>query len=173
MLKKRFINIFIVVFSLLLFIAFLFLPLFPYLSVASLRKPFKSIFIKLDGKNREFVISYTHSVNKGKVKDYYIIKDDNSLSLVKTRFVSYGAGIAEPDGKEIFVVSDDYIEIQNINRDMKMLIMFVGVVSGHAFEVNGKNIYLDSFFTPRTNLYIEYKNISFILYMLNYFNIIR
>ena len=84
---------------LLALIIILFIPIFPKLLIN------KKVF---NIKNKEFVILYTHSVNKGLVRDYYIIEDKN-IVLSKTRFASYGAGIPEPEELQKFIITDDYI----------------------------------------------------------------
>ncbi len=132
---------------------------------------FKPIFPKLlinekvfNIKNKEFVISYTHSVNKGLVRDYYIIKDKNII-LSKTRFASYGAGIPEPEETQKFIITDDYIEIDDINKKIDNLYLFVGTVANHTIEIDGEEIELKKLFKPQSNIKIEYKILSLFEYI--------
>lgn len=139
---------------------------------------FKPIFPKLlinekvfNIKNKEFVISYTHSVNKGLVRDYYIIRDKNII-LSKTRFVSYGAGIPEPEEAQKITITDDYIEINDINKKIDNLYLFVGTIANHRIEIDGEEIELKKIFKPQSSLKIEYKILSLFEYIklkLNYF----
>lgn len=107
----------------------------------------------------EFIISYTHSVNKGRVKDFYRIQD-GELYITKTRFVSYGAGIPEPENNELFVVFDDYYEIQEINRHIPKLLVAVGVIANHGIEVNNTIVYLKDFIPVQTQVVLTEKNVS-------------
>ena len=132
---------------------------------------FKPIFPKLlinekvfNIKNKEFVISYTHSVNKGLVRDYYIIEDKN-IVLLKTRFASYGAGIPEPEKSQKFTITDDYIEIDDINKKIYNLYLFVGTVANHKIEIDGEEIELKKLFKPQSRVKIEYKILSLFEYI--------
>ncbi len=115
----------------------------------------------------EFVISYTHSVNKGRVRDFYTVLDDGSLMLSKSRFGSYGAGMPEPEdlAGQVFVVTDSYLEMQQINQKMPGLYLAVGVIAGHALELlpeSGESSFwpLNEYFAPQTRLYISYRRVS-------------
>lgn len=112
-----------------------------------------------------FVISYTHSVNKGRVKDFYIIGPDRTILVEKTRFSSYGAGIPEPEEGNDFTVADGYIEIGNLNRPIQELVVRVGVVANHAVEFEGREFFLADYFKPQTAVKIEYRNISLVDYI--------
>lgn len=124
--------------------------------------------LEFEHQKETFVISYTHSVNKGRVKDYYVIKSiDNMyiLEMFKTRFLSYGAGMSEPEGNEIFLQTDDYIEISGMQRQMSFLVMAVGVIADHCIEIGSYTIKLTSYFTPQQRIKIVYKKISLIKYL--------
>lgn len=109
----------------------------------------------------EFVISYTHSVNKGRVQDFIKISTDYSLTVEKTRFVSYGAGIPEPEAGQKFIETDEYLEIQDINLQKTFFVLAVGVIANHAIEMNGNVYYLKDYFKPQTSLKIEFKRVFF------------
>ena len=141
--------------AVILLIIILFKPIFPKLLIN------KKVF---NIKNKEFVISYTHSVNKGLVRDYYIIKDKNII-LSKTRFVSYGAGIPEPEETQNFIRTDDYMEINDINKKIDNLYLFVGTIANHIIEIDGEKIELKKIFKPQSSLKIEYKILSLFEYI--------
>lgn len=98
MLKKIILSITIIVILIIL----LFIPLFPRLVLNSVKNNKINMILKID--NKKFIISYTHSVNKGRVRDFYFIDKDGNIVLDKTRFVSYGAGIAEPEKMKILLL---------------------------------------------------------------------
>lgn len=147
-------------------ITLLFIPLFPKLVLNSVKNNKVNMILNLNDK--KFIISYTHSVNKGRIRDYYFIDKNNNLILDKTRFVSYGAGIAEPESYENIVITDDYIEINKMNRIIKDFYLFIGIIANHTITADEKVIELDSFFAPQTNIKIEYKNVSLFEIIMNY-----
>ncbi len=149
----------IILLSLLLFITII-IPIFPRLVLKSVKDNNNKYIYHLEKK--EFIISYTHSVNKGRVRDYYIIDDNYNIILDKTAFVSYGAGIAEPENNENIVIKDDNIEINNINRVIKDFYLFVGIIAEHSITIDNNEIMLKSLFKPQTNIKIEYKRVSLI-----------
>ena len=147
---------------LLALIIILFIPIFPKLLINN------KIF---DIEKKEFIISYTHSVNRGRVRDYYIIKS-KYIILSKTRFMSYGAGIPEPEKRQKFRETEDYIEISDINRKIDNLYLFVGTIANHKIEIDEKKIELKEIFKPQENIKIEYKILSLFEYIelkLNHF----
>ena len=149
----------IILLSLLLFITII-IPIFPRLVLESVKDNNNKYIYHLEKK--EFIISYTHSVNKGRVRDYYIIDKNYNIILCKTTFVSYGAGIAEPENNENIVIKDDNIEINNINRVIKDFYLFVGIIAEHSITIDNNEIMLKSLFKPQTNIKIEYKRVSLI-----------
>lgn len=140
---------------LLALIIILFIPIFPKLLINN------KIF---NIEKKEFIISYTHSVNRGRVRDYYIIKS-KYIILSKTRFMSYGAGIPEPEKKQKFRETEDYIEISDINRKIDNLYLFVGTIANHKIEIDEKKIELKEIFKPQENIKIEYKILSIFEYI--------
>ena len=140
---------------LLALIIILFIPIFPKLLINN------KIF---NIEKKEFIISYTHSVNRGRVRDYYIIKS-KYIILSKTRFMSYGAGIPEPEKRQKFTETEDYIEISDINRKIDNLYLFVGTISNHKIEIDEKKIELKEIFKPQENIKIEYKILSIFEYI--------
>ena len=140
---------------LLALIIILFIPIFPKLLINN------KIF---NIEKKEFIISYTHSVNRGRVRDYYIVKN-KYIILSKTRFMSYGAGIPEPEKRQKFIETEDYIEISDINRKIDNLYLFVGTIANHKIEIDEKKIELKEIFKPQENIKIEYKILSIFEYI--------
>lgn len=140
---------------LLALIIILFIPILPKLLINN------KIF---NIEKKEFIISYTHSVNRGRVRDYYIIKS-KYIILSKTRFMSYGAGIPEPEKRQKFRETEDYIEISDINRKIDNLYLFVGTIANHKIEIDEKKIELKEIFKPQENIKIEYKILSIFEYI--------
>ena len=171
--SKRKINLLIIFFVLIIAAGVsLFASFITVLSVGS-RKSEALHFYSIAGYKKGFVISYTHSVNKGRVHDYYRPTKDKKLELYKTSFVSYGAGIPEPGETPgaSFSVTDDHYVINGLNRIVPRLVMAVGLIAEHsitfdeAVEVGKKELYLTDYFQPQTSIIFEYKKVSLISYI--------
>ncbi|MCR4579064.1 MAG: DUF1850 domain-containing protein [Treponema sp.] len=114
-----------------------------------------------------FVISYTHSVNKGRVHDYYRLCGNKRLELYQTDFVSYGAGIpeAEETPGAVFEVNGDNYSIKNLNRCLDRLVMAVGLIANHSISFGDSREYkMTSLFPAQTSIVFEYKKISLAAY---------
>ncbi len=132
-----------------------------------------------DARLEGFEIAYTHSVNKGRVHDFYRTWGTNGeLVLEKTRFVSYGAGIPEPEEMEgcQFAVTENGYEIRNINRRLKKLVMAVGLIAEHSitFWIYKNDIdpvsveyKMTDLFAPQTSIILEKKRVSLLSYILH------
>jgi len=137
------------------------LPLVRALSISN-RKNHSERIYSIKAVKEGFSVNYTHSVNKGRVHDYYRILKSGQLELYKTRFVSYGAGIPEPyetQGADFLVTEDGYI-IENLNRTLPQLVMAVGVIAEHSVTVGETEFFLKDFFKPQTSLIFEMKRLS-------------
>lgn len=172
----------LIIFVLILMIGGIFLaPVIPVLSITNRKNPNQKVY-SVDGFKNGFIISYTHSVNKGRVKDYYTIKDDYTLLCDKSIFLSYGAGIPEPQDfpDAVFSVTPEGYTITNINRNLKKLTMAVGIIANHAITIlnnkdavsnsqnkidNQKEYYLTDFFEPQTSITLQIKRVSLIKYL--------
>lgn len=142
----------------------LFIPAVNVISVSNRKFPAKKFYSR-EAALYGFVISYTHSVNKGRVHDFYRKEKDGSLTLNETEFVSYGAGIPEPEETPgaAFAVTDTGYVISNLNRNMSELVMAVGVIADHSFKINrdrDEEIMLNTLFEPQTSLRIKNQKIS-------------
>ena len=137
------------------------LPLVRALSISN-RKNHSERIYSIKAVKEGFSENYTHSVNKGRVHDYYRILKSGQLELYKTRFVSYGAGIPEPyetQGADFLVTEDGYI-IENLNRTLPQLVMAVGVIAEHSVTVGETEFFLKDFFKPQTSLIFQVKRLS-------------
>lgn len=137
------------------------LPLVRALSISN-RKNHSERIYSIKAVKEGFSINYTHSVNKGRVHDYYRILKSGQLELYKTLFLSYGAGIPEPyetQGADFLVTEDGYI-IENLNRALPQLVMAVGVIAEHSVTVGETEFFLKDFFKPQTSLVFQVKRLS-------------
>ena len=137
------------------------LPLVRALSISN-RKNHSERIYSIKAVKEGFSVNYTHSVNKGRVHDYYRILKFGQLELYKTLFLSYGAGIPEPyetQGADFLVTEDGYI-IENLNRRLSQLVMAVGVIAEHSVSLGQREFFLKDFFKPQTSLVFQVKRLS-------------
>lgn len=144
----------------------LFVPTVKVLCIEEAKNPSKKICSKSGASG--FCISYTHSVNKGRVHDYYI-HDGNELILYKTEFVSYGAGMPEleenPDATFYADEERNTYAMEYSRKVGKSFLMAVGVIADHSISFNPdyeNEFFLKDFFDPQTRLKINIKRIPLI-----------
>lgn len=161
--RKGVLSVLFLCFMVLLFISFV--PTIRVLSLTNRKDSNECVLFR--GAIPHFQIGYTHSVNKGRVKDFYLCKDDNTLQVYKTLFVSYGAGIPEAEETDgaYFVQTEQGYEIQNLNRNVEKLVMAVGVIANHSIIIDEKEYFLTEYFAPKTSLSIEIKNVPLLKYI--------
>ncbi len=145
------------------------LPAIKVLSVSGRKRP-DLRFYSAAACKEGFIISYTHSVNKGRVHDYYRATKKGSLQLYKTQFVSYGAGIPEPEETPgaVFTVTKDGYFIENIEREVPRLLMAVGIIANHSISVGqdlSTEYFLTDYFPPQTGIILEIKRVSLLTYI--------
>lgn len=157
------------------------LPLKPVLVISSKAKTADTASAKCyysaSGYKNGFIISYTHSVNKGRVHDYYRHTKNNKLELYQTKFVSYGAGIPEPEETPgaVFFVSDNCYTISNLHRELAELNMAVGLIAKHSISFEKQRplkkqrqqtlqldveYFFTDFFPPQTGITLKIKRVN-------------
>ena len=149
-----------VIFFLVLAFVFIF-PFFSVLSISNRKNPSEKIHF--GNGARGFIISYTHSVNKGRVHDYYRT-DGKNLILYRTDFVSYGAGMPEIEETPgaVFHQADKTYTME-YKRDVgTCFLLSVGVIAEHSVTVGNNEFFLKDFFEPKTSLVFEVKRISLV-----------
>ncbi len=161
----------VILFALIAFIlggVALFTPSKTVLAIYNRKNPEQRVY-SARGYRNGFIISYTHSVNKGRIHDYYKCdKKQGGLILQSMYFVSYGAGIPEPEeipGATFVALDNSYI-ISDINRFVPELVMAVGVIAEHSFAPAGQDeVFLKDYFAPQTSLIFKIKKISLAGYL--------
>lgn len=160
---------------------YFFIPNVDVLSISNRKNPKDKIY-SINAHSLGFCISYTHSVNKGRVHDYYKVDPiTGNLIMTETHFVSYGAGIPEPEeteGADFQVLDNGYL-ITNINRQVPKLVMAVGLIADHTLSICYSGgvgignpvgeIPFTDFFAPQTSLIIEHKKVCFADYLIHKF----
>jgi len=108
----------------------------------------------------EFVLSFTHSVNRRPVYDT-IRAARGQVVVVKSRYDSFGAGMPEHSTAEgtFRVAEDGWIE-WTINRPMPEVVVRVGRVANHTLHVKGREIPLASLAPPGTAVALRSRTYS-------------
>lgn len=162
----------------LLFISFfilagvlLLIPAKPVLVISD-REDRTNCYYSASGYRNGFIISYTHSVNKGRVHDYYRSADSDELELYQTQFVSYGAGIPEPEetAGAVFSVEDGCYTISNLHRVLPRLNMAVGLVANHSINIGNTEIPLTDFFPAQTGITLQFKRVNLADYIWRHYH---
>ncbi len=128
-------------------VAFFWIPWQPILVVRTV-KPEKTVLCARMNDGEEWMISYTHSVNRRPVEDFLRI-EGSGLRILRSRFDAFGAGIPETSTPEnpLRVMADGRLEY-TVNRPVQEVIIFVGRVAGHVLHLRGREIPFTSLAEP-------------------------
>lgn len=101
----------------------------------------------------EFILIFTHSINKRPVYEY-IKTHDQQMTIYKARYDAFGAGMPETEegGLVIAMKEKGIIELTNINRTIDEFSVFVGTVADHKIRIHGKEIPLNTIASPGESL---------------------
>jgi hypothetical protein len=108
----------------------------------------------------EFVLSFTHSVNKRPVFDTLRAQGDHII-IVKSRYDAFVAGMPEATTDEgtFAVLPDGWLE-WTVNRPVPEIVVRVGRVAGHTLWIQGQEIPLSGLAEPGTALSFRVRKIS-------------
>lgn len=138
----------------------LFIPLIEQFTISN-GKTNNIVFCDSVDKYKNFYISFTHSVNKTQVNEYYRIEKDKFI-VYKTRFYSFGAGM--PDGSDNPNVDlkfkDGLVEIDNINRKLDQFSYMVGTIAGHALNTETESFKLEKYVEPQETALFKIRRVS-------------
>lgn len=108
----------------------------------------------------EFLLSFTHSVNRRPVQDTLRVQE-RGLIIVKSRFDAFGAGM--PDGSTnegtFKVLPDGWLE-WTVNRPVPEVVVRVGRVAGHRLLIKGRDMALEELVEPGEGLRIRAASFS-------------
>jgi len=107
----------------------------------------------------DFVLSFTHSVNRRPVYDTLRAEGDH-LVIVKSRFDSFGAGMpdASTDEGTLTVAPDGWLE-WTVNRSVPEITVRVGRVAEHTVHLKGREIRLADLAEPGKPLTMRVRKI--------------
>jgi hypothetical protein len=112
-------------------------------------------------EGEEWVISFTHSVNRRPVYDVLRV-EGNGLRIVRSRFDAFGAGMPDVSTPEnpLRIGPDGWLEY-TVNRWVPDLTIRVGRVAGHVLHIKGQAIPFTSFAEPGAALRFSAQRQSF------------
>ncbi len=117
------------------------------------------VFLRPFAPGYEFFLSYTHSVNKSEIIDRFGLREDGSVILRGSRFLSFGAGVATEDAGT-FSGTDRFLEYRGMDRELPDLRVFIGGEADHRYASrDGSFRFLDRV-APRTGLSFHVRRVS-------------
>jgi hypothetical protein len=149
-----------------------FITLFPFWDrfVVEEIRTGKIIYCGKPAPELEFALSYTHSVNKSVITDYFSVGSDGAIILRASEFSSFGAGVtAGPEDKGAFSESAGRIRYIGIDRVLFDFRLFAGTESDHRFHSPDDTFRLLERTAPRTGLRFRVRKTAsaeIILYLL-------
>ncbi|HYF83299.1 MAG TPA: DUF1850 domain-containing protein [Clostridia bacterium] len=146
------------------------MPLFERFTITN-EKSGSLVFQDRVEKYREFHTSFTHSVNRTPVNEYYRISE-GKLVLQKATFYSYGAGMPEAGeyGSSKPSIINGMVQIDNINKVFPKFTIFAGINANHSLNTNDSEIFFSQFVKPQTPVTFEVKKVSLITLIRSYWS---
>ncbi len=110
----------------------------------------------------EFVLAFTHSVNRRPVYDTLRAETDH-LVIVGSRFDAFGAGMPESSTAEgtLAVGKDGWLE-WTVNRPVEQIVVRVGRVADHFLRLKGREVHLAELAPPGTPLSLRVRRATMI-----------
>ncbi len=110
----------------------------------------------------EFIISFTHSVNRRPVHDTLRAETDH-MTIVSSRFDAFGAGMPETSTAEgTLTVAEDGWLLWTVNRPVPEVVVRVGRVADHILTLKGHDIHLADLAPPGTALTFQVRRATMI-----------
>ena len=113
-----------------------------------------------------FEVSYTHSQNRGNVRDLFQLDAHNTIILQATCFTSYGAGMPEPESGQTFRYDEGGIWIEQLQREVDPYMFFVGTIADHQFhwmgdlEKSPRTYSMKTVTPPQTSIIVDVEKLS-------------
>lgn len=116
-----------------------------------------SISIK---SNSTFKITFTHSVNKTNITDYYSFDNKNNIMLNKTNYKSFGAGVpTEINNNETFIKENDgSYTIDNINKVLGTITLYLSDIYEHILTIDNIEYHLWNLIGKNKTINIKIEN---------------
>lgn len=108
------------------------------------------------GKEGTFSVSYTHSVNKSEVEEYYCWQN-GSLTLYKARYNNFGAGVATElnEGEVLYYDDEGFMVIDHMHIPVQQMSYRIGTISDHVLHIGEQNWHLKTLAPELTSVVFE------------------
>ena len=108
------------------------------------------------GKDGTFSVSYTHSVNKSEVEEYYRWQD-GKLTLYKARYNNFGAGVATElnPGEALYYDDEGFMVIDHMHIPVEQMSYRVGTSSDHVLHIGRESWHLKTLAAELTSVVFE------------------
>jgi hypothetical protein len=135
-------------------------PLFERFTITDEKSGYIVFLDKMENY-KEFYVSFTHSVNRTPVNEYYVISDGR-FKLEKATFYSYGAGMPELGeyGSNKPIIVNGMVEIDNINKEFEKFTYYAGTYANHCLNNSSSKIPFLQFVKPQTPVTFEIRKVS-------------
>lgn len=108
-----------------------------------------------------FDLRYTHSVNRGEVRDHFSVAAGGDLLLRSSTFESFGAGMS--DGLEAGIaltLGPEGLELGPLDRTLSTIDFAVGSVANHRLAYRGATYEISKYARPLTFVRIAFEYIA-------------
>ncbi len=138
--------------------AFLWWPFFQILEITDLNRGSVVLCARM-AEGEEFVISFTHSVNRRPVYDT-LRAEGGRLIIGKSRFDTFGAGMPDASTSDgtLRVLEDGWLEY-TVNRPVPEVTVRVGRVADHRLKLKGRDIPLTGLAPPGSPLSFQVRGV--------------
>ena len=108
------------------------------------------------GRDQTFSVSYTHSVNRSEVEEYYRWQD-GKLMLYKARYNNFGAGVATElnEGEELYYDDEGFMVIDHMQIPVARMSYRVGTISDQMLHIGEKSWHLKELAPGLTSVVFE------------------
>ncbi len=132
-------------------------PFFQVLEITDLNRGSVVLCARMADRE-EFVVSFTHSVNRRPVYDT-LRADGGRLVIGKSRFDHFGAGMPDASTADgtLKVLEDGWLEY-TVNRPVAEVTVRVGRVADHRLNLKGRDIPLAKLAPPGSPLSFQVRN---------------
>lgn len=102
-----------------------------------------------------FQISYTHSVHKTPVEEFFYIAEDNKMVLYEIRYSSYGVGMPYDFEGGVFSNQDGQFHLTGLQREFPAIDIMASEIPAQVIIVEGRKYHLLTLFQPDKNIHIS------------------
>ena len=135
------------------------LPVFSVLRISHLQSG-QSLYCARMQPREEFVLAYTHSVNRRPVYDTLRAEGDH-LVIVGSRFDSFGAGMPDGSDGQLSIAPDGWL-VYRVEQPTPEVVVRVGRVAEHTLHIKGQKLALTQLAPPGSPLRLQVARLAIV-----------